>query len=327
MSTLKNWWSMTPKQEQKILKQLADVGLSPTPILVPSSGVVNGVDVVGGIDHSTNPYWQSQVAQLQQAKQGMAHAFSKELMGVWDQLLLADKYSKGAVPTPTCPPLPDSLAGLVSEEAWQKAYHEYVTAKAAQSQSLYIAPPDLPFNGALFAFDPLPKVYHQSGKDDWATPDLLYSQIVTIFGEFDLDPCADITNTKCPMWFTESQNGLDQKWFGKVFVNPPYSKVKDWVYKACDSIHYGHCDQVVMLVASRTDTKWWAHMWGYAKRLLFLQGRVTFVGAKSGAPFPSAVVELRRTDYGPDQTGGIWASDENPIVVWNWKAGLPPPLF
>ena len=46
---------------------------------------------------------------------------------------------------------------------------------------------------------------------------------------------------------------------------------------------------VVCLVPSRTDTDWWHR---YAKRgdIIHIRGRLKFGGAKSCAPFPSAIV-------------------------------------
>jgi hypothetical protein len=47
---------------------------------------------------------------------------------------------------------------------------------------------------------------------------------------------------------------------------------------------------VVMLVPSRTDTKWWHDYCMKASVITFLKGRLKFGGSKNSAPFPSAVV-------------------------------------
>lgn len=45
-------------------------------------------------------------------------------------------------------------------------------------------------------------------------------------GEFDLDPCAPMR----PLWrtarvmYNKEQDGLKQKWEGRVWLNPPYSR-------------------------------------------------------------------------------------------------------
>lgn len=50
---------------------------------------------------------------------------------------------------------------------------------------------------------------------------------------------------------------------------------------------------VVCLLPSRTDTRWWHNYVMRAAEIRFVEGRLKFGGASSGAPFPSAVVVFR----------------------------------
>jgi len=57
---------------------------------------------------------------------------------------------------------------------------------------------------------------------EWATPQDFFDKLDWRFGPFDLDPCADPTNTKCANFFTESEDGLSKDWSGFIsFINPP----------------------------------------------------------------------------------------------------------
>ena len=47
---------------------------------------------------------------------------------------------------------------------------------------------------------------------------------------------------------------------------------------------------VVCLVPARTDTLWWHEYVMRASEVRLIRGRLSFVGAKSAAPFPSAIV-------------------------------------
>ena len=47
--------------------------------------------------------------------------------------------------------------------------------------------------------------------------------------------------------------------------------------------------KVVMLLPSRTDTKWF-HDYCVKGRITFLRGRLKFSGSKTAAPFPSMIV-------------------------------------
>jgi len=48
---------------------------------------------------------------------------------------------------------------------------------------------------------------------------------------------------------------------------------------------------VVCLVPARTDTRWFHNLvYGKAKEIRFIKGRLKFGGSKNSAPFPSMVV-------------------------------------
>ena len=135
-----------------------------------------------------------------------------------------------------------------------------------------------------------------SQRIDWETPPKLFEALKARF-PFTLDAAASSTNAKCPRYFTEAGNGLEQPWReldgspAVVWCNPPYGRViADWMKKARREAEAG--STVVLLVPARTDTKWF-HDEVLAcpqASVEFLRGRVTFVGAKAPAPFPCMLV-------------------------------------
>ena len=77
-----------------------------------------------------------------------------------------------------------------------------------------------------------------------------------------------------------------------MFCNPPYSKIGAWAEK---SYREGIKDNttVVLLIPSRTDTRWF-HNYIYNKsEIRFIEGRLKFGSAKFNAPFPSMIVIFR----------------------------------
>ena len=49
-------------------------------------------------------------------------------------------------------------------------------------------------------------------------------------GEIDLDPCADPRRrVPATTHYTPEENGLEQSWTGKVFLNPPFSDSSSWI--------------------------------------------------------------------------------------------------
>tara|TARA_R100000808_G_C2155279_1_gene167327 strand:+ start:8889 stop:9368 length:480 start_codon:yes stop_codon:yes gene_type:complete len=138
---------------------------------------------------------------------------------------------------------------------------------------------------------------------EWATPRDFFRKLDKEFG-FDLDPCAQSHNAVCSAFFTPEEDGLLQSWEGKtVFVNPPYGRsIGKWIKKAYEE----GCKEnttVVMLIPSRTDTKYWHDYVMRASEVRLIKGRLKFGGGNNSAPFPSAVVIFR------DETGN---AIENP---------------
>lgn len=121
------------------------------------------------------------------------------------------------------------------------------------------------------------RVVFSSASDEWATPAETYAA---------LDAEFHFADDACPLG--GSVNGLMREWASPCFCNPPYSNIAPWLEKAMLESKAGKT--VVMLIPSRTDTRWWHAYVMKASEIRFIKGRLKFNGAKNGAPFPSAVV-------------------------------------
>lgn len=131
-------------------------------------------------------------------------------------------------------------------------------------------------------------------KESWLTP----PYIIKALGYFDLDPCCHY-----PMpWKTASRmisppnDGLNEEWFGRVWLNPPYGrKTFDWLEKL--SWHKSG----VALIFARTETKGFhREIWEKAHSVAFFKGRLNFHkedGTKGGtANAPSCLVSYSKED-------------------------------
>jgi phage N-6-adenine-methyltransferase len=149
---------------------------------------------------------------------------------------------------------------------------------------------------------------------EWETPAVLLEVLSSVFGRFDLDPCAprkSRARVKARVYWTHEDDGLSLPWHGTVFVNPPYGRtLAHWVAKAHREVQGGRAKTVVALLPARPDTTYWhTHIAGRAV-VYFLRGRLKFGDGPLGAPFPSALVVwgagpgvLARLDAGLD---GAW---------------------
>ena len=106
--------------------------------------------------------------------------------------------------------------------------------------------------------------------DDWITP----RAILGALGRFDLDPCASDAQpwpTADRMNAARENNGLAIPWTGRVWLNPPYKAVGEWLRRL--AIH----GNGVALVFARVETDWWWRwVWERATSVLFVRGRLRF---------------------------------------------------
>jgi hypothetical protein len=126
------------------------------------------------------------------------------------------------------------------------------------------------------------RVVFRSMTDEWKTPISVYASLHKEF-DFNDDPCP-ING----VW-----DGLYRAWGERTFCNPPYSQLSKWMAKAFLEWSVAG-NTVVLLIPSRTDTRWWHEYVMKATEIRFIKGRLRFGDAKTGAPFPSCVVVFRR---------------------------------
>lgn len=107
---------------------------------------------------------------------------------------------------------------------------------------------------------------HKGQSDVWLTPLWL---IKALGDDFELDPCGESFHRTANQVFTEE--GLDKKWFGKVWLNPPYSEAKIWIAKLI-AHNYG-----TALLFNRMDTKLMQDVVLKASSVFFLEGRIKFL--------------------------------------------------
>lgn len=142
-------------------------------------------------------------------------------------------------------------------------------------------------------------VHFSSQASEWTTPEIIINKTIELFGEIDLDPCSnpDFPNIPAKEHFTEKDDGFSKEWHGKVYMNPPYgSEIRKWTDYFCEQFENGNIQEGIVLVPSRTDTKWFRRMKEYPR--CFIWGRLKFGDSENSAPFPSMVVYLGNNTKG-----------------------------
>lgn len=120
------------------------------------------------------------------------------------------------------------------------------------------------------------KVLFSKNSDNWRTPKVIYEYYMKL-GFYD----------PCP--YESEFDGLQIEWKEKNFVNPPYSRISEFVDKCIIEHKKGHL--VYLLIPARTDTKYFRKLVDYGVDITFITGRLHFNESNS-APFPSCIIFL-----------------------------------
>jgi hypothetical protein len=115
--------------------------------------------------------------------------------------------------------------------------------------------------------------------DHWSTPKEIYDYYVILKKYYD--PCPLMKNG---FIFDEVNENI--------FLNPPYSDIATWIDWAIDNYKLNRSHHVI-LIPSRTDTKYFHRLLECGCDLEFIKGRLKFGDSKQSAPFPSVLVHLR----------------------------------
>ncbi len=130
-----------------------------------------------------------------------------------------------------------------------------------------------------------------SESEEWYTPPEIIEATLKVLEEIDLDPCSnskEAPHIPAKQIFTKDDDGLSKKWEGRVYLNPPYGRsVAEWTAKLMKEFQGGDVTEAILLIAARTDTKWFNALNDFP--WCAITGRLTFSGVKDPAPFPSAV--------------------------------------
>lgn len=109
--------------------------------------------------------------------------------------------------------------------------------------------------------------------DEWYTP----KEIIESLGEFDLDPATSIDayklNQLAKKIYTAKENGLEQQWEGRVWLNPPYSNflIQQFLMKMAEH------NNGIALVFAKIEAKWFHDIvLQYATAIKFLYNRIPF---------------------------------------------------
>lgn len=133
--------------------------------------------------------------------------------------------------------------------------------------------------------------------DEFYTPD----PIVAALGAFDLDPCAG-PKSHASVNIRKPDCGLAADWQGRVWMNPPYWRIHDWLTK------FAQHGNGICLVNARPETRWFQRLLECADAALWMRGRISFEqpnGKRGHGPVGSVLVAYGRKNAGALLCSGL----------------------
>lgn len=116
--------------------------------------------------------------------------------------------------------------------------------------------------------------------NEWYTPKSIVDVARQVLGYINLDPASceaanKIVRAEC--YYTKETNGLSRQWFGKVWLNPPYSRdlIGPFIEKLARS--RSQIDCAIVLVNAATATQWCQRLIGMSNAVCFPAKRIRFI--------------------------------------------------
>lgn len=125
------------------------------------------------------------------------------------------------------------------------------------------------------------RVSPNTGEFEWYTPAEYIEAARAVMGAIDLDPASSLRaqeTVQALHYFTADDDGLARDWYGRVWLNPPYSQplIGNFIDKLGQELTAGHVDQAIMVTNNCTDTEWFHSAVKHANLLCFTRGRIRF---------------------------------------------------
>jgi len=168
-------------------------------------------------------------------------------------------------------------------------HHREVILRRCQDEGRYFG-----WETCLYWYERAPRKWNRAypytsdiRSDERQTPEHIFKRFG---GACTLDVAASDTNAVCAVYFTKKQDGLKQRWYGTVWMNPPYSNITPWCQKAVEYARSGGI--VIALLPAWTDATYF-HEFCSLGKITFLRNRLVFRGRLRGehAPFANIIVE------------------------------------
>lgn len=171
-------------------------------------------------------------------------------------------------------------------------------------------------------------VLASSKNQRWITPHDVFNKLHQEFN-FHLDAAAERVSAKIPNYLGPDhedearRDALKVSWStlgvgkaGSIWVNPPYGHGLDaWLKKFYEESRH---NTVVVLIYSRTETKWFHQYVWKAAEIRFLPKRLVFLDPDTLEPAPAGATAGHMVVVWRPETHGFLGHQPN-VRLWDWR--------
>lgn len=192
--------------------------------------------------------------------------------------------TRGSQPEPMHERQVRELTGLPAEqqgEAWEQACIEAGGKQPTSDQVKAAVRAVQGKQSKKAAGDKHPLALSES--EEWYTPPEYVEPFRRIVGGIDLDPAScDLANhhIRARQIYTRDDEGLKQPWYGRVWLNPPYTAAGsawDWARRLCKEYEAGNVASAAMLVNAYIGNPAWKRIWRTADAACLVDHRICFI--------------------------------------------------
>jgi len=118
---------------------------------------------------------------------------------------------------------------------------------------------------------------HIGIQSEYGTPQKLFDNTCKEFNlDLKVDLAASHINHVLPNYITKKDNLFTQEITHDSYLNPPYGRVIEKFIQYVYEQHIKHNVTILMLIFSKTDTKWWHKYIEGKAEVHFIKGRIQF---------------------------------------------------
>ena len=126
-----------------------------------------------------------------------------------------------------------------------------------------------------------PHITAATGRFEWYTPDWILGIARHTMGGIDLDPasCAAAQeHVQAARFYTMEEDGLEQPWYGRVWLNPPFAAglIDRFAEKMASDVREGNVSEACWISNNATETVWFSEIASVAAAMFLPRGRVRF---------------------------------------------------